>query len=1025
MLPAPRPPLCRGRPAGRARPLQRQQGLRGDRRPGLPLLLLLAGCGRRRSRPCAPATSSAAATSRPGGCSPTWCAPSPPACRRSCGTRAGSGPGSTCSTRWRAICSWPSAWPPTRPRSRPPGTSARTRMSSWTAARIAEVAAERFGGGAWRPAASDLGARGADPAPVLRAGPPLARLAHAARRREQAVAWAIDGYRALLREHDTSWLIEQIRAYAAPDRVPRPIGAGAASPARAPSMPTPEPADVPIFVLCGGLGSRLGEVAAARPKPMLDIGEKPMLLHIMGWYARFGFRRFVLCTGHRSEVISGYFANFAALNSDFTVDLADRNITYHQPDQLPAWKVTVAFTGAAAMTGAQDRPGGRPLSGRRRSISASPTATASPTPISATSSASISPMTGSAPCWACIRPRSSAGWRCTRTAAPASPRSRAGPARSSMAASSSSAAASLDYLSDGRCLRAGARAAAAADRRRRSSPPTSMAASGPASTPCATARWCRACGKPAPRPGRAEGPSDAPDLAAPAGHAGAAGRAAAGPARLLRPLLLPRGAGRLGHRPRGSSRPTCPSPSAPAPCAGCTTRSARAPRPRSSPACRAPCTTSCSTCAPDSPTFGRHAAIELSAANRRLLVIPEGCAHGFLTAQDATLLLYMVSRGLRPGPRARRPLGRSGLRHLLAQRTSGDLAARRGDPRFRSRAPSGRLITRIANIPVEIYPRLIDIHSTWSVRLRRRRAMAIERRQAGGTPVGVVVITHRAREQLGQCLPPLLALAPAAARAGGQLLLAGRHGRDGGRAGRRDPGRAAPVVQPRPDARAGPPPAGHAGRGHAHARRLCLRRRLPRAPDRAGAVVARPRWPTGGRSRPRPAACWSGSGASSTTRPRAMSAAAGDWDRWGSYTRFCSNASAAWSNAALDRIGGFKPTLVSEETIAVAELLAAGRAGRLRRRGRGPACPSPRAGGRLPPPVRHRLQPPPLRLAAAGARGRRAARPALRQDRAGARGSRSARRSCRGSPALLAASWLGYRAGLLGPSTASGAGASG
>ena len=118
-------------------------------------------------------------------------------------------------------------------------------------------------------------------------------------------------------------------------------------------MPTPEPADVPIFVLCGGLGSRLGEVAAARPKPMLDIGEKPMLLHIMGWYARFGFRRFILCTGHRSEVISGYFANFAALNSDFTVDLADRNITYHQPDQLPAWIVTVAFTGAAAMTGAR------------------------------------------------------------------------------------------------------------------------------------------------------------------------------------------------------------------------------------------------------------------------------------------------------------------------------------------------------------------------------------------------------------------------------------------------------------------------------------------------------------------------------------------------------------------------------------------------------------------------------------------------------------------------------------------------
>jgi glucose-1-phosphate cytidylyltransferase len=118
-------------------------------------------------------------------------------------------------------------------------------------------------------------------------------------------------------------------------------------------MPAPEPADVPIFLLCGGQGSRLGEAAALRPKPMLDIGERPMLLHIMDWYARFGFRRFVLCTGHRGEVISGYFANFAAHNSDFTVDLADRSLTYHEPDRLPGWLVTVAFTGTAAMTGAR------------------------------------------------------------------------------------------------------------------------------------------------------------------------------------------------------------------------------------------------------------------------------------------------------------------------------------------------------------------------------------------------------------------------------------------------------------------------------------------------------------------------------------------------------------------------------------------------------------------------------------------------------------------------------------------------
>ena len=106
-----------------------------------------------------------------------------------------------------------------------------------------------------------------------------------------------------------------------------------------------------------------------------------------------------------------------------------------------------------------------------------------------------------------------------------------------------------------------------------------------------------------------------------------------------------------------------------------------------------------------------------------------------------------------------------------------------------------------------------------------------------------------------------------------------------------------------------------------------------------------------------------------------------DRPRYGSYTHFCSNAAAAWSSAALDRIGGFKPTLVSEETIAVGRAAGAGEriayvaeavvdhAHRL-----GPAC-------RLPPPVRHRLQPPPVRLAAARARGRSAARAALRAHR--------------------------------------------
>ena len=116
-------------------------------------------------------------------------------------------------------------------------------------------------------------------------------------------------------------------------------------------MRTPEPPDIPVFILCGGMGTRLGEGAAGGPKPMVEIGGKPMLLHVMAWYGRFGFRRFVLCTGYRSEVIGAYFLDFAAHSSDFTVELARRSVTYHQRERVPDWEVTVAFTGVRTMTG--------------------------------------------------------------------------------------------------------------------------------------------------------------------------------------------------------------------------------------------------------------------------------------------------------------------------------------------------------------------------------------------------------------------------------------------------------------------------------------------------------------------------------------------------------------------------------------------------------------------------------------------------------------------------------------------------
>ena len=116
---------------------------------------------------------------------------------------------------------------------------------------------------------------------------------------------------------------------------------------------TASPENVPVFVLCGGRGTRLGLAADGRPKPMIEVGGEPLLIHLIRSYARFGFRRFVLCTGHRHEVIAGYFLNYSAITNDFTIDLASREVAYHQSDRAPDWQVTIAHTGDATMTGAR------------------------------------------------------------------------------------------------------------------------------------------------------------------------------------------------------------------------------------------------------------------------------------------------------------------------------------------------------------------------------------------------------------------------------------------------------------------------------------------------------------------------------------------------------------------------------------------------------------------------------------------------------------------------------------------------
>lgn len=112
-----------------------------------------------------------------------------------------------------------------------------------------------------------------------------------------------------------------------------------------------KPGDVPVFVLCGGLGTRLREETDVRPKPMVPVGSHPILWHIMRSYANHGFKRFVLCLGYKAEVIKAYFLNYASMNSDFTVELKTNNLTVHSIDHDQDWQVTLADTGELTMTG--------------------------------------------------------------------------------------------------------------------------------------------------------------------------------------------------------------------------------------------------------------------------------------------------------------------------------------------------------------------------------------------------------------------------------------------------------------------------------------------------------------------------------------------------------------------------------------------------------------------------------------------------------------------------------------------------
>lgn len=114
-----------------------------------------------------------------------------------------------------------------------------------------------------------------------------------------------------------------------------------------------DPAQVPVFVLCGGLGTRLKEETELRPKPMVPIGNRPILWHIMNTYAWYGFKRFVLCLGYKAEVIKSYFLHYSSMNADFSIDLRTNQLTTYASSHGQDWHVTLAYTGETAMTGAR------------------------------------------------------------------------------------------------------------------------------------------------------------------------------------------------------------------------------------------------------------------------------------------------------------------------------------------------------------------------------------------------------------------------------------------------------------------------------------------------------------------------------------------------------------------------------------------------------------------------------------------------------------------------------------------------
>ena len=112
--------------------------------------------------------------------------------------------------------------------------------------------------------------------------------------------------------------------------------------------------DIPTCILAGGLGTRLSERTADKPKPMVEIGGRPILWHIMKYYGSFGFTSFKVALGYRGEVIKDYFIKYHQMQSDLSIDLSNGAVEVSRTKSEP-WKVDLIETGLHSQTGGRVR----------------------------------------------------------------------------------------------------------------------------------------------------------------------------------------------------------------------------------------------------------------------------------------------------------------------------------------------------------------------------------------------------------------------------------------------------------------------------------------------------------------------------------------------------------------------------------------------------------------------------------------------------------------------------------------------